>query len=663
MAESRVVWRPDETLMHDSNVARFMAAEGIADFSTLLARSIDEPEWFWDAVVRFLGLPFAAPYTQVLDTSAGIEWATWFVGGRLNAASMCLDRLPADRPAVIWEGEDGTTRTLSGAELRALTDRIAAGLAARGVGVGDAVGLFMPMVPETAAALFAIAKLGAIFLPIFSGYGADAVAIRLRDANAVALVTADGFTRRGKVVPMKETADAAVAQVASVHTVIVVSSGRTDVPLQEGRDIRLEDLPAASFTARVVDSEHPLFVAYTSGTTGRPKGAVHVHAGFTVKVAEEVAFQTDLRPGERLFWLTDIGWIMGPWEIIGTLAGGGTLLMYDGAPDYPGPDRLWSFVERHRVNVLGVSPTLIRSLMAHGDEPVRSHDLSSLRILASTGEPWNDGPWRWYFDVVGGGRCPVINISGGTEVGACFLSPHVVEPLSPCSLGGPALGMAIDVFDDQGQSVRGRGTVGELVCTKPWPGMTRGVYGDPDRYLETYWSRYPGVWWHGDFASVGSDGQWFLHGRSDDTIKVAGKRLGPAEVETIVVAHPAVLEAAAVGVPDAMKGEALWVFAVLAPGAIPDDALRGELTAAVVDALGPTFKPAAVRFTTALPKTRSAKVLRRAIRSIVAGGEPGDLSGLEDPSSLDAIKAAIVGISAGISAGVSGAVDVGGKSS
>jgi acetyl-CoA synthetase len=314
-------------------------------------------------------------------------------------------------------------------------------------------------------------------------------------------------------------------------------------------------------------------------------------------------------------------------------------MMYDGAPDHPGPDRLWSFVERHRVNVLGVSPTLIRALMAHGDAPVLAHDLSSLRVLASTGEPWNEVPWRWYFDVVGGGRCPVINISGGTEVGACFLSPHVVQPLSACSLGGPALGMAIDVYDDEGRSVRGE--VGELVCTKPWPGMTRGLYGDPQRYLDTYWSRFPGVWWHGDFASVSDDGQWFLHGRSDDTIKVAGKRLGPAEVETVVVAHPAVMEAAAIGVPDELKGEALWVFVVPGPGIVPDEALRAELVACVVRALGPSFKPAQVRFTTALPKTRSAKVLRRAIRSVVSGSEPGDMSGLEDPAALDAIAASL----------------------
>jgi acetyl-CoA synthetase len=597
--------------------------------------------------VRFLDLRFAQPYERVLDDSNGIPWATWFVGGRLNLAVSCLDKY-ADDPsacdaiAVVWEGEEGTVREVTWRELRRLTDSIAAGLAARGVGEGDAVGLFLPMLPETVAALLAVAKLGAIFLPIFSGYAADAVAVRLADAEAVALITADGFTRRGKPIPMKDTADAAVEQVSSVHTVVVVPRlHRDDTPMREGRDVALDDLTRGHdepFEARPVDSEHPLFIAYTSGTTGKPKGAVHVHGGFLVKIAEEVAFQTDLRRGERLFWLTDIGWIMGPWEIVGTLASGGTLVLFDGAPDYPGPDRLWAFVERHRVNVLGVSPTLVRALAAHGDEPVAQHDLSSLRILASTGEPWNEDPWWWFFERVGGGRCPVINISGGTEVGACFLSPHVVQPLSPCSLGGPALGMAVDVFDDDGKPLRG--AVGELVCTKPWPGMTRGLWKDPQRYLDTYWSRWPDVWWHGDFASVSDDGQWFLHGRSDDTIKVAGKRLGPAEVETALVAHPAVMEAAAVGVPDDVKGEVVWGFVVLVPGQEPSDALRKELTQLVAQRLGSSFRPAAIKFTAALPKTRSAKVLRRAIRAVVTGSTPGDLSGLEDPNALDAIATA-----------------------
>ncbi|MBP7630753.1 MAG: AMP-binding protein, partial [Acidimicrobiales bacterium] len=298
----------------------------------------------------------------------------------------------------------------------------------------------------------------------------------------------------------------------------------------------------------------------------------------------------------------------------------------------------WAYLAHHRVTILGISPTLVRSMMAHGDEPVRRHDLSALRILGSTGEPWNEEPYRWFHRVVGGGRCPVINISGGTEVGACFLSPHPVEALTPMTLGGPALGMAVDVFDDHARSVRGE--VGELVCTKPWPGMTRGLWQAPERYLETYWSRWPHVWVHGDWALVDSDGRWYLRGRSDDTIKIAGKRLGPAEVESALVGHPGVAEAAAVGVPHELKGEALWCYVVPAAGVEPTDALRAELVAVVTDALGKSFKPSEVRFCSALPKTRSAKVLRRAIRAAAVGQDPGDLSSLEDPGALDAVRSA-----------------------
>ena len=636
-----VAWEPTPELIAASNVGRFMAEHDIGTHDELVRRSIDDPEWFWDAVVTFLGLEWFTPYDKVLDTTQGVEWAKWFVGGRLNLAHNCLDRHAGARgeaDAVVWEGEDGDVRRLTYAELRGLTDRIALALRERGIGEGDAVGIFLPMIPETVAAVLAVAKLGAHFLPVFSGYAPEAIAVRLDDGGARALITADGFWRRGQVVPMKETADAAVALVPAVETVLVVRRlEREGLPMTAGRDVFLDECPAPDEPVESVpvDSEHILFVAYTSGTTGRPKGAVHVHGGFLVKIAEEVAFQTDLRPADRLFWVTDLGWIMGPWEIVGALANGGTVVLFEGAPDYPGPDRLWDLVERHRVSILGVSPTLIRALLRHGDDPVRAHDLSTLRILGSTGEPWNEDPWRWYFEVVGGGRCPVINISGGTEVGACFLSPHVTQALSPCSLGGPSLGMAVDVYDAEGRSVRGE--VGELVCTKPWPGMTRGVWGDPDRYLETYWSTYPGVWRHGDWASVSDDGQWFLHGRSDDTLNVAGKRVGPAEVETVLVSHPSVVEAAVIGVPDDVKGESLACYVVLAPEATPGDELRAALADLVAERMGKAFKPKAVRFTTALPKTRSAKVMRRAIRAVATGEDAGDMSSLEDPASLDAI--------------------------
>ncbi|HEY4375655.1 MAG TPA: AMP-binding protein, partial [Acidimicrobiales bacterium] len=519
-------------------------------------------------------------------------------------------------------------------------------------GAGDAVGIFLPMLVETVVAAMAVAKLGALFLPIFSGYGAEAIAVRLADAEAKALVTADGFLRRGAVVPMLAVAQDAASRVDTVQTLFVVPrTSRLDggsAPGAAGTAVASSaggpavvpwpgaDGPFEPVATVAVDSEHPLFLAYTSGTTGKPKGSVHVHGGFTVKIAEEAAFQFDCRPGDRLFWFADFGWIMGPWEIVGALANGATVCLFEGAPDFPEPDRLWRYVADHEVTILGISPTLIRSMVGHGDDAVRAHDLTALRILGSTGEPWNEAPYRWYADVVGGGRCPVINISGGTEVGACFLSPHPVQPIAPMSLGGPALGMAVDVFDDAGRPIRGE--VGELVCTKPWPGMTRGLWRAPERYLETYWSRWPDVWVHGDWAILDHDGQWYLRGRSDDTIKIAGKRLGPVEVESALVSHPAVAEAAAVGVPHEVKGEALWAYVVLASGHEPSEDLRAELVTVVTHALGKSFRPSAVKFCAALPKTRSAKVVRRAIRATATGTDPGDLSSLEDPSTLEAVR-------------------------
>src|ERR687892_1038686 len=566
---SDVVWRPNEGYIERANVTRFMRAHGIGTYDELVQRSQTDVEWFWDAVVEDLGIEFFNPYDGVLDTSEGIAWSKWFVGGRINLAHVTCDvwaeRTP-DRVAVISEGEDGEVRRVTSRELREMADRLAGGLRSLGVGEGDAVGFSLPMAPEIVAATLACAKIGAIYLPIFSGYAADAVATRLADADAKVLITADGFLRRGSPVPMKETADAAADASPSVERVIVWSRlGRDDTPSSD-RDVRWEELLSAQaprFDTLELDAEHPLFVAYTSGTTGRPKGSVHVHGGFTVKITEEVAYQVDLHQDETLFWVTDLGWIMGPWEITGAGALGSTVFLYEGAPNHPEPDRIWAMVERHGITTLGVSPTLIRALIPAGDEWVEKHDLSSIRVIGSTGEPWNPEPYSWLFEKVGGGRCPIINISGGTEVGACFLSPLPITELKPCTLRGPALGMAVDVWGPGGEPVS-RGEVGELVCTKPWPAMTRGIWRDPDRYLETYWSRFPDVWVHGDWASIDEDGFWFLHGRSDDTIKVAGKRVGPAEVESILVSHPAVVEAAAVGVPDDVKGEALWCFVVLA---------------------------------------------------------------------------------------------------
>jgi acetyl-CoA synthetase len=643
-ATTEYAWQPTRESAAATNVMRFARSHGVDDFWALVRRSQDEPEWFWAAAIEFLGIEFSTPYERVMDDSRGIEWTTWFVGGELNMAWNCVGRWAERTPdavAAIGETEDGEARQLTYSDLWRETCQLAAGLRVLGVEPGDRVGLCLPMVIESVVALHACTLIGAVLVPIFSGLAAPAVAARVVDAEIKVIITADGTLRRGKSVELKKTMDDALLDVDCVRSVVVLerlggsslTAPRRDVWWSELVSGQPEELEPDAF-----DSEHPCYIGYTSGTTGKPKGAVHATGGLLVKLAEEAAFQTDLRSNDRLFWVTDLGWLMGIWEIVGANSLGGAVVVAEGAPTPP-PDRIWSLCERHAVSILGLSPTLVRGLMRSGEEPVQSHDLSSLRILASTGEPWNPEPYRWLSETVGAGRIPIINLSGGTEVGACFLSPTPAIPIKPCSLGGPALGMAVDVFDQQGNSLRGE--VGELVCRKPWPAMTRGVWGDPQRYLDTYWHRFPGVWTHGDWALIDDDGYWFLFGRSDDTLNIAGKRIGPAEIESVLVEHPAVSEAGVAGVPHELKGETPWCFCVLAPGVEGSEELALEIAGHVIEGLGKSFAPERVVFVEALPKTRSAKIVRRALRAAATGEDPGDLSSLEEPEVLDGIIAVL----------------------
>ncbi|MBI3911788.1 MAG: AMP-binding protein [Armatimonadetes bacterium] len=644
-----IVWRPTDDVLRWSRLWRFMHAQGMDNYDLFLRRSQQDLAWFWDAVVQDLGLEFYRPYSQVLDLSRGLPWTRWFVGGQYNYVHNAVDKWatnPAerDRVALVWEGDDGDVRRLTYAELDREVCRLAGALREEmGIRKGDRVGIYMPMAPETAIATLAVNKIGAIYVPIFSGYGPEAVATRLVDGGCRLLITADGFRRRGNVVRMKEQADAAVAQAPAVERVVVWSRLGCEVPWDARRDVHWDELvegkPDTCTTERT-DGEDPCLIIYTSGTTGRPKGALHAHVGFPIKATQDMAHCFDVQRGDVLFWMTDLGWMMGPWAIMGALTLGATCVLFEGVPHYPRPDRVWELVERHRITHLGISPTAIRALMPQGDEWPARRDLSSLRILGSTGEPWNPGPWQWYFERIGGGHCPIINYSGGTEVSGGILGCVTLRPLKPTCFNTVVPGIAAAVYDERGRPAP-PGEVGELVITAPWPGMTRGFWGEPtegSRYLETYWSRWPDTWVHGDWAAVDKDGYWYILGRSDDTIKVAGKRLGPAEVESAAVRHPAVREAAAIGVPHEVKGESVVLFAVLQDGHEPSDALRTEIQDQVAAVLGRPLRPDRVLFVRDLPKTRNAKVLRRVIRARYLGqSDLGDLSSLENPAAVAAI--------------------------
>jgi acetyl-CoA synthetase len=631
----------------DSRLAGFLRATGLPDVEALQARAVEDPGWFWGAAVDDLALDWQRPPVKVMDTTGGPEWARWWTGGAFNYADAATrpraERDP-DGVALVWEGEPGDVRTFTNTELLAAVDSAARAFRALGVEAGDRVGVFLPMLPETAITVLALGLIGAIYTPIFSGYGAPAVATRLADSGATLLVTADGFWRRGRPVGLKPIADEAVAAASSVERVVVVrrlGTALSELPWTPGRDIDWESAlegSHASEQAAVTDPETPYMLIYTSGTTGRPKAAVHVHGGFPIKGAQDLAHTFDLRRGDGLFWFTDLGWMMGPWAISGALLLGARLVMYEGAPDFPEPDRLWSIAARHRVTHLGLSPTVVRALIPHGTEPVRSHDLSGLRVLGSTGEPWDPDSWWWYFREVGGGRCPVVNYSGGTEVSGGIVGCNVLRPIKPASFNGPCPGTAADVVGPDGRSVRG--DVGELVVRRPQPGQTRGFWNDPERYVETYWRRFPGIWVHGDWAVIDGDGYWYIRGRSDDTLKVAGKRVGPAEVEAAATSHPSVVEAAAIGIPHEVKGETIVVVCTLRRGETDDDELRSAIGRRVVEDLGKTLRPEAVVVVPALPKTRSGKIMRRVVRAAFLGLDPGDLSALDDPTTIEAIRAA-----------------------
>jgi acetyl-CoA synthetase len=656
MTEYEVAHRPDDAVAAATNVRAFMREHGIEDYEALIERTTTEVpgepasgvEWFWDEVVDWLGIDFYEPYDAVRDDTDGPQFTDWYPGGRINLAHNLVDRHAAvdeatrNQVATLWEGEDGEVRQVTYHDLARESNRVANALESFDVSVGDRVGIYMPMVPEVVSILYGCFKAGAVAVPIFSGFGVDATATRLEDPECSVLFTADGFYRRGSAIDLKESADEAMAEVDCVDHAVVYDRLGDEIPMTEGRDVPWAEAVGEAdphYDTRSLPSDQESMLLYSSGTTGKPKGIVHTHAGVQVQCAKEIHFGFDQKPGDRFFWVSDIGWMMGPWTLVGNHTFGGTVFMYEGAPDHPGPDRFFEMIDRHGITQFGVSPTAVRALMRHGDV-TEGHDLSSLRLLGSTGEPWDEESWFWFYENVGGGECPIVNISGGTEICGCFLMPMPDQPLKPTSLGGPGLGMDIDIVDVHGESVADAGEQGYLVARDSCPSMTKSLWAGDDRYVEEYWSTFDDMWNHGDWAQKDADGFWFLHGRADDALNVAGRKVGPAEVEGALTAHDAVNQAAAVGVPDDTTGTAIATFVVLERGYEPGDDLRADLRAAVGEELGKPFRPRDVRFVPDLPRTQSGKVVRRVIASVHAGQDLGDLSSIENPEAIDEVREA-----------------------
>lgn len=675
MAVDAPAWLPTPHHLERSRLsalaARSSGLDGQSALDALRIRAAANPSWFWAEMAAELGLQWDSVPQTSIDSIVGIPFANLYPGGRLNLAAIAIDRWvdagKGEVCALKWEGDEGSTTRLSYAELGREVARAHAAMVNVGVGRGDRVAIFMPLVPECAIAMLACARLGAIFTPIFSGFAAPSVASRLVDSGARLLITVDAASRRGRPVPLKKIADEAAALATTIERILVVrrlGERAGDVPWSDGRDIwwhdALNGTNGVMVSRAVTGADEPYMLIYTSGTTGRPKATRHVHAGFPIKAATDMALCFDVQPGDRVLWYSDPGWMMAPWLIQGSLILGATAILFDGTPDWPDPHRLWSVVDRHQATVLGIAPTAIRALMRHGDAPPREADLASLRALGSSGEPWTPEAWWWFFREVGRSRCPIINYTGGTEVAGGILACTTIEPQYPCAFTGAVPGMDAAVVDPSGNPIVG--TVGELVVRAPWVGMTRSFWGGPAkeytehdaerqrdadaRYLETYWQRpgLEGMWVHGDWARVDTNGAWYLLGRSDDTLKVAGKRIGPTEVEAAALSHPAISEAAACGIPDPLKGEVVAVVVVpKAHVGVEDVTQRATLEDEVADAvalsIGKALRPAIVLTVPDLPKTRSGKVMRRVIRAVLSGEEElGDLSGLDSSGPIDRLR-------------------------
>ncbi|MFN4073317.1 MAG: acetate--CoA ligase [Thermus sp.] len=615
------------------------------EYQRLYEESLKDPEGFWGRVAS--ELHWFEPWQKVLEGE--LPHAKWFVGGKTNLSYNALDRhvhtWRRNKAALIWEGEPGEERVLTYHDLWREVQKFANVLKRLGVRKGDRVTIYLPMVPEAAIAMLACARIGAIHSVVFGGFSSGALAERIRDAEAKVLITADGGYRRGQIVPLKQNADEALKEVSTVEHVVVVRRTGEEIPWTPGRDHWWHELMEAASDraeAEPMEAEEPLFILYTSGSTGKPKGVLHTLGGYMTYVYLTTKLVFDLKD-EDVYWCTaDVGWITGhSYVVYGPLLNGATTVMYEGAPNWPEPDRFWQIVDKYGVNILYTAPTAIRAFMKWGEGWPLRHRLDSLRLLGTVGEPINPEAWLWYYQVIGKGRCPIVDTWWQTETGGIMITTLPgAHPMKPGHAGKPFFGVRSEILDSQHKPVESPDEGGHLCITRPWPSMLRTVWGDPDRFLQQYFSQHPGNYFTGDGARRDKDGYYLILGRVDDVLNVAGHRLGTMEIESALVSHPAVAEAAVVGRPDPLKGEAIVAFVTLKEGHAPSEALRDELKAHVAKVIGPIARPDEVRFTDALPKTRSGKIMRRLLRQIAAGEQEikGDTSTLEDRSVVERLR-------------------------
>jgi acetyl-CoA synthetase len=644
---TQYIWTPPPDLVAQSNLTAFLHATGQRDYDDLATKADADPAWLMQAVFKFCDVRFYRRPDAMLDLSDGQPWARWCVGGATNIVLNCIDKHRGtavwDQTFLVWEGEDRRQqRSLSYGEFDREVGRLAQGLRDLGIIRRDVVAIYMPNLPETFVAFFAALKLGAMVMPLFSGFGPSPIQSRLNHGGAKAVITASGTWRRGVPAPLKSVLDVALEAAPTVQHVIVADRDGLSIetPMRRGRDHRWSDLVAGrdgAIATAEMQAGDPAILLYTSGTTGEPKGCVWTHISFIGSmVTRDIIICGDFKSTDRFFFFSDMGWMVGAMCACIPSFAGGSLLIAEGTPDYPDTGRFWRLIADHRVSYLGVSPTIVRSLMRYGLE-VEDYDLSSLRITASGGEAWTDTPWLWFFEHVCKKKIPIINISGGTEVGGCIFTGTPNHPMNPGSFSRPALGVGADIVDMTGKSLPA-GAVGELVLRHASIGLTKSLWKADARYLESYWSTLPGLWVHGDFAMRGHDGLYYILGRSDDTIKISGKRTGPAELEGILIATGKLAEAAVFGVPHPVKGSAIVCACVPMPDVAGNSGLAGELSSAIVAGMGASYRPETILFVDDLPRTRNLKIMRRVLRAVLERKDPGDLSALANPEAVERLR-------------------------